>query len=96
MGFGKANQVKQEISESSEEGEGGNSPLEVNSMVQITLDKGNQVSGIIRWVGYLPQIKEKMAGIELVRLESWERTWECWWQWLNMEGGILGSPGKGY
>uniref|UniRef100_A0A8C3U4Z3 ubiquitinyl hydrolase 1 n=1 Tax=Catharus ustulatus TaxID=91951 RepID=A0A8C3U4Z3_CATUS len=65
VGFGKANQVKQEISESSEEGEGGNSPLEVNSMVQITLDKGNQVSGIIRWVGYLPQIKEKMAGIEL-------------------------------
>ncbi|XP_063031301.1 ubiquitin carboxyl-terminal hydrolase CYLD-like isoform X2 [Melospiza melodia melodia] len=65
MGFGKPNQTKGEISESSEEGEGGNSPLEVNSMVQITLDKGNQVSGIIRWLGYLPQIKEKMAGVEL-------------------------------
>ena len=36
-------------------------------MVQITLDKGNQVSGIIRWLGYLPQIKHKMAGVELVR-----------------------------
>ncbi|XP_064255508.1 ubiquitin carboxyl-terminal hydrolase CYLD-like isoform X1 [Passer domesticus] len=65
MDFGKPNQMKQEISESSEEGEGGNSPLEVNSMVQITLDKGNQVSGIIRWLGYLPQIKDKMAGVEL-------------------------------
>lgn len=72
--------MKREISESSEEGESGNSPLEVNSMVQITLDKGNQVSGIIRWLGYLPQIKDKMAGVELVRLESWEGTWECWWQ----------------
>ncbi|XP_066064511.1 ubiquitin carboxyl-terminal hydrolase CYLD-like isoform X1 [Chamaea fasciata] len=64
-GFGKPNPMKREISKSSEEGEGGNSPLEVNSMVQITLDKGNQVSGIIRWLGYLPQIKDKMAGVEL-------------------------------
>lgn len=88
--------MKREISESSEEGESGNSPLEVNSMVQITLDKGNQVSGIIRWLGYLPQIKDKMAGVELVRLESWERTWECWWQWLNVGDGILGSSRAGY
>ncbi|XP_068028414.1 ubiquitin carboxyl-terminal hydrolase CYLD-like isoform X2 [Anomalospiza imberbis] len=65
VGFGKPNPMKQEISENSKEGEGGNSPLEVNSMVQITLDKGNQVSGIIRWLGFLPQIKDKMAGVEL-------------------------------
>ncbi|XP_027487270.1 ubiquitin carboxyl-terminal hydrolase CYLD-like, partial [Corapipo altera] len=65
VGLGPPNPRKAETSESSEEGEGGNSPLEVNSMVQIALDKGSQVSGIIRWLGFLPQIKEKMAGVEL-------------------------------
>ncbi|XP_010007865.1 PREDICTED: ubiquitin carboxyl-terminal hydrolase CYLD-like [Nestor notabilis] len=65
MGLGPPNQMKQELSESSEECDGGNSALEVNSMVQITLDKGTRVSGIIRWLGYLPQIKHKMAGVEL-------------------------------
>ncbi|PKU36142.1 ubiquitin carboxyl-terminal hydrolase cyld-like [Limosa lapponica baueri] len=65
MGLGHPNQMKRERNESGEECEGGNSSLEVNSMVQITLDKGNQVSGIIRWLGYLPQIKHKMAGVEL-------------------------------
>ncbi|XP_033921341.1 ubiquitin carboxyl-terminal hydrolase CYLD-like [Melopsittacus undulatus] len=64
MGSGPPNQMKQEISESSEECDGGNS-LEVNSMVQITLDKGTRVSGIIRWLGYLPQFEHKMAGVEL-------------------------------
>lgn len=67
MGLRPPNQTKQEISESGEECDGGNSALEVNSMVQITLDKGTQVSGIIRWLGYLPQIEHKMAGVELVR-----------------------------
>ncbi|XP_054023491.1 ubiquitin carboxyl-terminal hydrolase CYLD [Dryobates pubescens] len=65
MGLGHPNQLKHEISESSAECPSGNPSLEVNSMVQITLDKGNQVSGIIRWLGYLPQIKHKMAGVEL-------------------------------
>ncbi|XP_062426690.1 ubiquitin carboxyl-terminal hydrolase CYLD-like isoform X1 [Rhea pennata] len=65
MGLGHPKQMKQEISESDEDCESGNSSLEVNSMVQITLDKGNRVSGIIRWLGYLPQIKHKMAGVEL-------------------------------
>ncbi|XP_010226172.1 PREDICTED: ubiquitin carboxyl-terminal hydrolase CYLD-like [Tinamus guttatus] len=65
MDPGHPNQMKQELSESGEDCESGNSSLEVNSMVQITLDKGNQVSGIIRWLGYLPQIKHKMAGVEL-------------------------------
>ncbi|XP_074745264.1 ubiquitin carboxyl-terminal hydrolase CYLD-like isoform X2 [Strix uralensis] len=65
MGLGHPTQMKREINESGEECESGNSSLEVNSMVQITLDKGNQVSGIIRWLGYLPQIKHKMAGVEL-------------------------------
>ncbi|XP_026699448.1 ubiquitin carboxyl-terminal hydrolase CYLD-like isoform X2 [Athene cunicularia] len=65
MGLGRPTQMKREINESGEECESGNSSLEVNSMVQITLDKGNQVSGIIRWLGYLPQIKDKMAGVEL-------------------------------
>ncbi|XP_064494880.1 ubiquitin carboxyl-terminal hydrolase CYLD-like [Pseudopipra pipra] len=65
VSLGPPNPRKAETSESGEEGEGGNSPLEVNSMVQIALDKGSQVSGIIRWLGFLPQIKEKMAGVEL-------------------------------
>ncbi|XP_061230218.1 ubiquitin carboxyl-terminal hydrolase CYLD-like [Neopsephotus bourkii] len=65
MGLEPPNQMKQEVSESSEECDGGNSALEVNSMVQITLDKGTRVSGIIRWLGYLPQIEHKMAGVEL-------------------------------
>lgn len=67
VGLGHSKQPKRPASESGEEGESGNPPLEVNSMVQITLDKGNQVFGIIRWLGYLPQIKHKMAGVELVR-----------------------------
>uniref|UniRef100_A0A8B9QLY4 Ubiquitin carboxyl-terminal hydrolase CYLD n=1 Tax=Anas platyrhynchos TaxID=8839 RepID=A0A8B9QLY4_ANAPL len=65
VGLGHSKQPKRQASESGEEGESGNPPLEVNSMVQITLDKGNQVFGIIRWLGYLPQIKHKMAGVEL-------------------------------
>ncbi|KAM6283284.1 ubiquitin carboxyl-terminal hydrolase CYLD-like [Porphyrio hochstetteri] len=65
VALGHPKQMKREISESGEEFEAGNSSLEVNSMVQITLDKGNQVSGIIRWLGHLPQIKHKMAGVEL-------------------------------
>ncbi|KAI6075127.1 Ubiquitin carboxyl-terminal hydrolase CYLD-like protein [Aix galericulata] len=64
LGLGHSKQPKQPASESGEEGEGGKPPLEVNSMVQITLDKGNPVFGIIRWLGYLPQIKHKMAGDE--------------------------------
>ncbi|KAM8811324.1 ubiquitin carboxyl-terminal hydrolase CYLD-like [Eudromia elegans] len=65
MDPGHPKQKNQEQSESGEDCESGNSSLEVNSMVQITLDKGNQVSGIIRWLGYLPHIKHKMAGVEL-------------------------------
>ncbi|XP_009069228.1 PREDICTED: ubiquitin carboxyl-terminal hydrolase CYLD-like, partial [Acanthisitta chloris] len=65
VGLGHPNVTKQGMSESSEECDSGNSGLEVNSMVQITLDKGNQVSGIIRWLGYLPYVEHKMAGVEL-------------------------------
>uniref|UniRef100_A0A8B9EXZ0 Ubiquitin carboxyl-terminal hydrolase CYLD n=2 Tax=Amazona TaxID=12929 RepID=A0A8B9EXZ0_9PSIT len=65
VALGPRNQMEQEVSESSEECDGGKSALEVNSMVQITLDKGTRVSGIIRWLGYLPQIEHKMAGVEL-------------------------------
>lgn len=65
MGVEHSKQMKQQIGESGDECEGVNPSLEVNSMVQITLDKGNQVSGIIRWLGYLPHTKHKMAGVEL-------------------------------
>ena len=70
MGVEHSKQIKQQIGESGDECEGVNPSLEVNSMVQITLDKGNQVSGIIRWLGYLPHTKHKMAGVELVRTEN--------------------------
>ncbi|KAF7237187.1 Ubiquitin carboxyl-terminal hydrolase CYLD [Varanus komodoensis] len=39
--------------------------LSVNSVVLIELDKGNPVTGTIRWIGCLPKMPQKMAGIEL-------------------------------
>ncbi|XP_074842680.1 ubiquitin carboxyl-terminal hydrolase CYLD-like [Carettochelys insculpta] len=57
--------MKRERSGSGEDLESGRQSLDVNSMVQITLDKGNSVSGTIRWLGYLPNIKHRMAGVEL-------------------------------
>ncbi|XP_030075726.1 ubiquitin carboxyl-terminal hydrolase CYLD [Microcaecilia unicolor] len=41
------------------------SALGVNSMVQIFLNKGSPVSGIIRWIGTLPTSNSLMAGVEL-------------------------------
>lgn len=66
MALGSQRQMKRERSESGEELESRKQSLDVNSMVQITLDKGNPVSGIIRWLGYMPKIEHKMAGVELV------------------------------
>ncbi|MEE6522667.1 hypothetical protein FKM82_021278 [Ascaphus truei] len=43
----------------------GQRPLEVNSMVQIQYKEGELAFGIIRWMGYLPQMEDKMAGVEL-------------------------------
>ncbi|CAM5107571.1 unnamed protein product [Natator depressus] len=65
MALGSQRQMKRERSESGEELESRKQSLDVNSMVQITLDKGNPVSGIIRWLGYMPKIEHKMAGVEL-------------------------------
>ncbi|XP_034615488.1 ubiquitin carboxyl-terminal hydrolase CYLD-like [Trachemys scripta elegans] len=65
MAPGSLRQLKRERSGSGEELESEKQSLDVNSMVQITLDKGNLVSGIIRWLGYLPRIEPKMAGVEL-------------------------------
>ncbi|XP_026201963.1 ubiquitin carboxyl-terminal hydrolase CYLD [Anabas testudineus] len=42
--------------------------LSVNSVVEVTLGKGNSY-GIIRWIGTLPERHEKMAGLELE--EDW-------------------------
>ncbi|XP_029448043.1 ubiquitin carboxyl-terminal hydrolase CYLD-like [Rhinatrema bivittatum] len=39
--------------------------LSVNSMVQLMLTKESSVSGIIRWIGYLPTSTSLMAGVEL-------------------------------
>nr|XP_006131743.1 ubiquitin carboxyl-terminal hydrolase CYLD-like isoform X2 [Pelodiscus sinensis] len=65
MAPGSLRQIKRERSESGEDLESGKHSLDVNSVVQITLDKGNSVTGIIRWLGYLPNIKHRMAGVEL-------------------------------
>ncbi|XP_054840309.1 ubiquitin carboxyl-terminal hydrolase CYLD-like [Eublepharis macularius] len=39
--------------------------LDVNSVVQIDLGKGDSVTGTIRWIGCLFKTQQKMAGIEL-------------------------------
>uniref|UniRef100_A0A8C3T563 ubiquitinyl hydrolase 1 n=1 Tax=Chelydra serpentina TaxID=8475 RepID=A0A8C3T563_CHESE len=65
MAPGYPRQIKRERSESGEELESEKQSLDVNSVVQITLDKGNPVSGIIRWLGYMPKFEHKMAGVEL-------------------------------
>uniref|UniRef100_A0A8D0GF04 Ubiquitin carboxyl-terminal hydrolase CYLD n=1 Tax=Sphenodon punctatus TaxID=8508 RepID=A0A8D0GF04_SPHPU len=57
--------TKRERSESGENLEGSQVTLDVNSVVQISLDKGNSVTGTIRWVGYLPKTEYKTAGVEL-------------------------------
>ncbi|XP_019383804.1 PREDICTED: ubiquitin carboxyl-terminal hydrolase CYLD-like [Gavialis gangeticus] len=62
-GFQK--QLMRERSQNGNEWESGHPSLGVNSLVQLSLDKGNQVSGTIRWVGNLPRTTHKMAGVEL-------------------------------
>ncbi|XP_075684056.1 ubiquitin carboxyl-terminal hydrolase CYLD-like [Rhinoderma darwinii] len=39
--------------------------LEVDSLVQIQYKEGELAFGIIRWLGYLPQMDDVMAGVEL-------------------------------
>ncbi|XP_044150296.1 ubiquitin carboxyl-terminal hydrolase CYLD-like [Bufo gargarizans] len=39
--------------------------LEVDSMVQIRYKEGELAFGIIRWLGYMPQKEDVMAGVEL-------------------------------
>ncbi|XP_042321038.1 ubiquitin carboxyl-terminal hydrolase CYLD-like [Sceloporus undulatus] len=58
-------QLKRKRSQSTEEKEKKSPSLGVNSMVQINLEKGNSVTGTIRWIGCLPKMQHKMAGIEL-------------------------------
>lgn len=44
--------------------------LEVGSMVEVPMAEGLPRYGVIRWVGNLPQVKDKLvAGLELVRIE---------------------------
>lgn len=40
-------------------------PLEVNSAVQINVDQGPPVTGVIRWMGQLPGVSGQQAGVEL-------------------------------
>ena len=43
--------------------------LEVGSMVEVPMSGGLPRYGVIRWIGFLPQVKAKlMAGLELVRI----------------------------
>ena len=42
--------------------------LEVGSMVEVPMAEGLPRYGVIRWIGPLPQVKDKLvAGLELVR-----------------------------
>ena len=44
--------------------------LEVGSMVEVPMAEGLPRYGVIRWIGNLPQVKDKLvAGLELVRIE---------------------------
>ena len=41
--------------------------LEVGSMVEVPMSDGVPRCGVIRWMGNMPQVKEKLvAGLELV------------------------------
>ena len=43
--------------------------LEVGSMVEVPMAEGLPRYGVIRWIGQLPQLKDKLvAGLELVRI----------------------------
>lgn len=43
--------------------------LEVGSMVEVPMLDGPPRYGVIRWIGILPQLKDKLvAGLELVRI----------------------------
>ncbi|XP_039224646.1 ubiquitin carboxyl-terminal hydrolase CYLD-like isoform X1 [Crotalus tigris] len=57
--------LKHKRSESTEHPADGTCSLDVNSVVQINLDKGRAVTGTIRWIGCLPNAQQRMAGIEL-------------------------------
>jgi len=42
--------------------------LELGSMVEVPMAEGLPRYGVIRWIGKLPQVKDKLvAGLELVR-----------------------------
>ena len=44
--------------------------LELGSMVEVPMAEGLPRYGVIRWIGKLPQVKNKLvAGLELVRIE---------------------------
>jgi len=43
--------------------------LEVGSMVEVPMSDALPRYGVIRWIGFLPQIPDKLvAGLELVRI----------------------------
>ncbi|KAM6454652.1 ubiquitin carboxyl-terminal hydrolase CYLD-like isoform 1-T1 [Liasis olivaceus] len=65
MDSGPQEYLKCKRSESTENLENKTRSLDVNSVVQINLDKGNAVTGTIRWIGCLPKTQQKMAGVEL-------------------------------
>ena len=44
--------------------------LEVGSMVELPMSDGPPRYGVIRWIGKLPQVKDRLvAGLELVRID---------------------------
>ncbi|KAJ7338217.1 hypothetical protein JRQ81_010916 [Phrynocephalus forsythii] len=62
---GPQEQMKHKRNESAAEKGAKPSSLDVNSVVEINLEKGNSVTGTIRWIGCLPDTLEKVAGVEL-------------------------------
>ncbi|XP_073433464.1 ubiquitin carboxyl-terminal hydrolase CYLD-like [Dendrobates tinctorius] len=65
---GPRSQVLDEMSPGKEEPgkvNGNKRHLEVDSLVQIQYNEGELAFGMIRWLGYLPQMDDLMAGVEL-------------------------------
>ncbi|XP_053106189.1 ubiquitin carboxyl-terminal hydrolase CYLD-like isoform X2 [Hemicordylus capensis] len=62
---GPQEQVKRKRIESTKDLASKLPSLGVNSVVQISLDKENSVTGTIRWIGCLSNTQQTMAGVEL-------------------------------
>lgn len=48
--------------------------MSLGTLVELTLD-AKKLYGTIRWIGTLPDMQETMAGLELVKIDSFIDSW---------------------